>query len=351
MVGRINDQHVTTDKLDKALRDIINEYARFQLPFVWGTGKAAIADGTHYELYENNLLGERHIRYGGYGGIAYHHISDTYIALFSHFIACGVWEAVYILDGLLKNKSVLQPDTVHADTQGQSEVVFGLAHLLGIQLMPRMRNWDKVTMYRPDPNLIFEHIDAWFTRYVNWNLIEEYWQYLMQVVLSIHKGKVLPSWLLQKLTTNSPKNKLYRAFRELGVVIRTMFLLEFVSNSPLRRQIRAATTKIEAYNGFSQWIRFGGDGILKPRDPVEHEKSIKYKDLIANAIMLQNVVDMTDALHDIVQEGHVVTSEMVATLSPYLTKHIKRFGEYVIDTKTIPPPLQPDKPFLTPVLA
>ncbi|MBE2197920.1 MAG: Tn3 family transposase, partial [Anaerolinea sp.] len=47
-----------------------------------------------------------------YGGIAYHHISDTYIALFSHFIACGVWEAVYILDGLLQNKSVLQPDTM-----------------------------------------------------------------------------------------------------------------------------------------------------------------------------------------------------------------------------------------------
>jgi TnpA family transposase len=130
-----------------------------------------------------------------------------------------------------------------------------------------------------------------------------------------------------------------------------MFLLEFVSNSPLRRQIRAATTKIEAYNGFSQWIRFGGDGILKPRDPVEHEKSIKYKDLIANAIMLQNVVDMTDALHDIVQEGHVVTADMVATLSPYLTKHIKRFGEYVIDTEMIPPPLQPDKPFLTPIPA
>jgi len=29
----------------------------------------------------------------------------TYVALFSHFIPCGVWEAVYILDGLLKNRS------------------------------------------------------------------------------------------------------------------------------------------------------------------------------------------------------------------------------------------------------
>ena len=108
-------------------------YTRFDLPFLWGSGQAAIADGTHVELIENNLIGEQHIRYGAYGGIAYHHISDTYIALFSHFIACGVWEAVYILDGLLKNISELQPDTLHADTQGQSEPVFGLAYLLGNQ--------------------------------------------------------------------------------------------------------------------------------------------------------------------------------------------------------------------------
>ena len=96
------------------------QYARFSLPRHWGSGRAAIADGTHVKLRENNLLGSRHIRYGGYGGIAYHHIADSYIALFTSFIPCGVWEAVHILDGLLKNRSAIQPDTLHADTQGQS---------------------------------------------------------------------------------------------------------------------------------------------------------------------------------------------------------------------------------------
>ena len=66
------------------------------------------------------ICGNFSIRYGGYGGIAYHHVSDNYIALFSHFIPCGVWEAVYIIEGLLKNESDIQPDTVHTDTQGQS---------------------------------------------------------------------------------------------------------------------------------------------------------------------------------------------------------------------------------------
>ena len=339
VIGRINAQHITSKKVDAARTDIVDEYIRFRLPSYWGKTNVAVADGTHYPLYDNNLFGEHHIRYGAYGGIAYHHISDTYVALFSHFIACGVWEAVYILDGLLKNKSALQPDTVHSDTQGQSEVVFGLAHLLGIKLMPRMRNWNKVTMYRPDKRVRYKHIDGWFTRTIDWELLEEYWQELMQVVISIHKGKVLPSWLLQKLVSDNPKNKLYLALRELGCVVRTLFLLEYASNATLRAEIQSSTTKIEAYNFFSQWIFFGGDGVIRSRDPVEYEKRIKYKDLIANAIMLHNVVDMTNVLYEMSQDQLPLTSDVVATFSPYLTEHIKRFGEYVIDTSSQPPPL------------
>ena len=58
---------------------------------------------------ENNLIGSRHIRYGAYGGIAYHHIAGNYIALFISFIPCGVWQAVHILDGLLIKEPVRNP--------------------------------------------------------------------------------------------------------------------------------------------------------------------------------------------------------------------------------------------------
>jgi TnpA family transposase len=44
------------------------------------------------------------MRYGSYGGTAYYHIFDLYVALFSHFITCGTWEGIFIID-LLKNKS------------------------------------------------------------------------------------------------------------------------------------------------------------------------------------------------------------------------------------------------------
>src|SRR5262245_6012948 len=334
----INDQHITTTKLAAALRDVITEYTRVGLPFLWGSGQGAIADGTHIELIRNNLLGEQHVRYGSFGGIAYHHISDTYIALFSHFIACGVWEAVYILDGLLKNHSALQPDTLYADTHGQAEPVFGLAALLGIKLLPRMRTWNDVTFYRVDHDTSYKHIDALFNQVVDWDVIERHWQDMMQVVLSIQAGRVLPAMLLQKLGVYSRQSSLYKAFSELGRVERTLFLLAYMSDPAMRQQIRAETTKVESYHAFADWIAFGGP-VLRTADPVEHEKRMKYRDLVANAIMLHNVVDMTNVLYTLQQEGVQITPELARYLSPYLTEHLKRFGRYMLDMAT------PSEPF------
>ena len=329
-------------KLEAALNDIINEYIRFELPRFWGRGQSAIADGTHIELRKNNLMREQHIRYGGYGGIAYHHISDNYIALFSNFISCGVWEAVYIFDGLLQNKSDIQPDTLHADTQGQSEPVFGLALLLGIKLMPRMRNWNDITFYRPDDSFHCNHIDRLFTETINWKLIQTHWQDMMQVILSIEAGKVLPSMLLRKLGTRSRKNKLYQAFRELGRVERTLFLMDYLSNTELRRSIQAETTKIESYNSFLDWVAFGG-AVIKSGDPEEQEKQLKYMNVIANAIMFSNIVDLTDILNQMIAEGITVTPSLVGKISPYIRQHIRRFGQYTLNMDDKPGDLKPEK--------
>jgi TnpA family transposase len=340
VLRRINAQHIDTPKLEAATTDLINAYARFALPRLWGSGDAAIADGTHVPLRENNLLGSRHIRYGGYGGIAYHHIADNYIALFTSFIPCGVWEAIHILDGLMKNRSVIQPRTLHADTQGQSEPVFGLARLLGISLMPRMRNWNDVIFYRPDKSIRYRHIDALFTKEIDWRLIATHWRDMMQVVLSIQAGRVLPSMLLRKLGSYNRKNRLCLAFRELGRVERTIFLLRYISEQQIRRTIRAETTKIESFNDFLDWITFGGP-VIKSGDPVEQEKQLKYATLVANAIMLSNVADLTETLADMAADGHKVTAELSASTSPYIRRQLRRFGKYDLDMDDLPDPLIP----------
>ena len=340
MISYTNRRHISTAKIEAAIRDMINAFNRFSLPNLWGTGKRAAADGSKFEIYENNLHSEYHIRYGGYGGIAYHHVSDKYIALFTHFITCGVWEAVYILDGLLKNISDIQPDTLYADTQGQSAPVFAISYLLGIKLMPRIRNWKDCAFLRPSPDATYEYIDPLFKGIVNWNLIQTHWHDMMRVVLSIKAGKVMPSTLLRKLGSYSRKNRLYQAFQELGKVVRTMFLLEYISNVRMRREITAITNVVEKYHHFLDWVFFGKQGAITENDPIEQEKRLKYLDLVASAVILQNTVDMSLAIQTLSAQGEEVNRRYLKALSPYVTRHIKRYGDYVVNLQAIPQPLE-----------
>lgn len=188
------NRHFNIAKLNEAITDVVNAHARLDMSRAWGDGTTVGADGTHMDTYLNNLLSETSVRLGKSGGIAYRHIADTYIALFTHFIPCGVWEAVYIIEGLLKNASEVKPTTIHADTQGQSFPVFSLAHLLGFELMPRIRNWKDLNFYRPTRSVQYRHIDALFgetgKNVISWDLITTHFRDLMRVAISVREGTI-----------------------------------------------------------------------------------------------------------------------------------------------------------------
>jgi TnpA family transposase len=234
------------------------------------------------------------------GGIAYHYISDTYVALFSRFIPCGVWEAVHLIEGLLANTSDIQPPTVHADTQGQSAPVFALATLFGFDLMPRIRNFKDLIFFRPSEHLIYPHTDALFgergRNVIDWKLIERHWQDLMQVAISISEGRLSSATLMRRLRSNSRKNRVYKVFREVGRSVRTVALLRYLADPQLRARITAATNKVESYNGFSHWLAFGNNGVLADNDPDEQEKLIKLNTLLANLVIFHNALDIMDVV-------------------------------------------------------
>jgi len=325
----INQRHITEQKLNEAIVEVINAYRNFPLQRLWGLGKTGSADGTKWDLYPQNLMSEYHIRYGGYGGIGYYLIADSYIALFSRFNTCGSWEGHYILDFITENDSEVKPDTVHSDTQGQSEPIFGLAHLLGIKLMPRIRNWKNLHFYKPDRVAEYKHIGSLFSNEpIDWNLIETMLPDMLRVALSVKTGKITPSAILRRLATYSRRNKLYFAFRELGRVVRTMFLLGYISDVEVRRMISIATNKSERFNQFADFLLFGSKGVISENVRDEQRKIIKYNHLVANLVILHTLVTMSGALEKMSRQGHVLEPNAVACLSPYQTEYINRFGSY-----------------------
>jgi len=118
------------------------------------------------------------------------------------------------------------------------------------------------------------------------------------------------------------------------------------SSGDLRRTIGAATNKSEHFNRYAQWAGFGGAGLVTAAARDEQRKMIKYNHLVANLLIFHTAVGMTRALDGIAADGFgdAVSPEGLATLSPYQTEHINRFGDYVLDMSTPPAPL----PFMLP---
>lgn len=51
---------------------------------------------------------------------------------------------------------------------------------------------------------------------------------------------------------------------------------------------------------------------------------------------MQNVIDITDVCHALIEEGYTITEEDLSHISPYITEQIKRFGEYVLNLTHFP---------------
>ncbi len=304
-------------------------------------------DGTKWEVYEQNLLSEQHIRYGGYGGIALYLLSSTYIALMATFIACSVWEGHYLLDLLEQNRSTIQPTIIHSDTQGQNEAIFGLAFLRGIELLPRIRTWQDLLLYRPTASASYPQIDAVFAdKVIDWELIRAHVPDLLRIALSIQEGRLAPSTILRTISAGS--GKLTQACRELGRVRRTGLFLRLIAEPTLYPMIQKETNKSEHFNNFVKWVGFGSAGVIRDNDRRDQQKAIKYTLLVANALLFYNTVTLANDLRALIKEGYSVAAESVAALNPYSTKALERFGTYTLNLDIIPEAIDYDTPVISP---
>lgn len=199
--------------------------------------------------------------------------------------------------------------------------------------MPRIRNIKDLNFFRPDRRFRYKHIEALFKGHIDWQRIETHLPDMLRVAVSIKMGRVSASTILRRLGTYSRKNKLYFAFKELGKVVRTLFLLNYIDDLELRQTIHAATNKNEQFNGFAKWCFFGSDGTITANLRHEQQKVVKYNHLVANMLVLHNVEALTRVLREMSASGIPLSEEVLKALSPYRTSHINRFGDYSLDLK------------------
>ena len=122
------------DGLREAIGKVVNATLHARDPSIWGDGTTACAaDGKKFGAWDQNLMTEWHIRYGGRGVMIYWHVEKKSACIYSQLKRCSSSEVASMIEGVLRHCTELQVEETYVDSAGQSEVAFAFCHLLGFR--------------------------------------------------------------------------------------------------------------------------------------------------------------------------------------------------------------------------
>ena len=228
------------------------------------------------------------------GVTSYSFIDERFIPFYSTIISTAEREGTYVIDGLFHNEAI-RSTTHSTDTYGYTEAVFGLMDLFGFGFAPRIAKLYKQKLYA------FEKIKTYRDKnysilpegYINVELIEENWNAILRLLVSIKLKHCTASQIFKRLNSYSRQHPVYRAIKEYGKIIKTIYILRYINSVGLRQEIQKQLNIVELSNRFSSAITVANAGemiFLNHRDQLIADAC---KNLIKSAITCWNYLYMT----------------------------------------------------------
>jgi TnpA family transposase len=323
--------HIRDGTYSKALAELINAQHCQPLARIWGEGTTSSSDGQRYRAGgRGEPAGQTNLKYGTDPSVmVYTHISDRYAPFHSRIINANLRDATFVLDGLLYHESDLRIEEHYTDTAGFTDHVFGLCHLLGYRFAPRIRDLADKKLYLPDRAGEYPALASMIGGTILKAHILSHWEEVLRLAASIAHGTATASLLLRKLGSYPRQNGLAVALREIGRIERTLFLLQWLQDSDLRRRVQVGLNKGEARNALARAVFFNRLGEMRDRGFEHQNHRASGLNLVVAAITLWNTVYLDLALGALRDRGEPIPDNLVRHLSPLGWEHINLTGDYV----------------------
>jgi TnpA family transposase len=325
---KVIDAHMPSIRIEQLLMEVdqMTHYSRHFVPIQHHQSRP--------KNFHKSLLASYYPRYYGYYEKAigiYTHVSDQYSVFSTKIISCSPREALYVLDGLLENNTILKIREHTTDTHGYTEIVFALCHLLGFYFMPRIRDLKDQQLYRIDKSVDYGDLNHLLTKTADLAIIEEQWEYMMRVVISL-KQKTAPAHVIvQRLTNSSPSDRLTKAFTNLGRIIKTEYILRYLTDKDLRQTVQRQLNKGEYRHKLPRWIFFADQGEFTTGDYEEIMNKASSLSFVSNAILYWNTIKINDVVEQLRQQGEDIDDKTLSHISLLPYKHVLPNGTYFIE--------------------
>lgn len=335
MLQYLSQWFLREETLKAANAVLVNYHHRLPLSRVWGSGTLSSSDGQRFGIQQSSLLASFYPRYFGYYERAvgvYTHISNQFSVFGTRVISCGPREALYVLDGLLENNTILRLREHTTDTHGFTEHVFALSYLLGYSFMPRLRDLADQQLYKPVRGVSYGCLVPLLHHTAEMDLIREQWDTMVRVAASLRNRTAPANVIVQRLANASSSDRLARALTALGQVVKSIFILRYIDDEKMRDIVQLQLNHGEHRHDLTRrCLFFANRGEFRTGDLDEIMNKASCLSLLSNAVLVWNTVRIGQIVDRLRASGEEVLDTDLARVSPLCRPHIIPTGTYSFD--------------------
>ena len=335
----VRQKFVSREHLRAAIACIANATFAVRRPEVWGEATTSCAsDSKKFGAWDQNLMTEWHIRYGGRGMMIYWHVERKSVCVYSQLKSASSSEAAAMIEGVLRHCTDMTIEKNYTDSHGQSEVAFCFSRLLGFELMPRLKAIDKQRLYLPGKGEAgrYPNLRPVLTRPIDWGLIRREYDRMARYAAALKSGTADAESILRRFSRGAPGGKgspmhpTYKALAELGKAVKTIFLCRYLSSESLRREVHEGLNTIERWNAANSFIFFGKGGEISTNRLEEQEVSVLALHLLQMSLVYVNTLMIQRVLAEPSWASRMMPRDLSA-LSPLIFHHVNPYGAFELD--------------------
>lgn len=327
---------MSEEHLRASIAKVANAIFDVRLANIWGEATTACAsDSKKFGAWDQNLMTEWHIRYGGRGVMIYWHVERNAACIYSQLKTPSSSEVSAMIDGVLRHCTKMSVNKQYVDSHGQNEVAFGFCRLLGFELLPRLKGINKQKLSRvesghPDE---YPNLKPILTRAIDWSLIEQQYDEMVKYATALRLGTADAESILRRFTRNNIQHPTYRALAELGRAVKTVFLCRYLSDENLRREINEGLNVVERWNGVNDFIFYGKGGDFASNRRDQQVLSMLSLHLLQISMVYINTLMIQHVLRERAWQ-EILTDEDYRALSPLIYNHVNPYGRFKLDMGT-----------------
>ncbi len=197
--------------------------------------------------------------------------------------------------------------------------------------MLRIRDLKDQRLYRIDRYFDYGVFRPLLTKTADLDIVEEQWEAMLWVALSLKQRTVPAHIVVQRLTNSFPSDRLSKAFTHLGRILKTQHIRRYLGDPELRRTVQRQLNKGEYRHKLPRRIFFAGQGEFTTDDYEAIMNKASCLSLVSNAILYWNTLKITDIVDQLRQQGEGIEDETLAHVSLLPFKHVLPNGTYFND--------------------